>query len=347
MRLNNLCESGDDYLDLELAAAAAVFVRDVIAMPVGAEVLVTTDSRTDLRVARAIARAVTVAGGVAVQMHYPSPGASYGASPATVGAAAAACDIWVACAWNELIYSEAWQAAMAAGTLYVSYGGLDCDGFVRCVGQVDTPLLAEMGQRVVDLLRDAELRVTSVAGTDIRFHNRGGTMGKFRMLATPERLPIMLAGQVTWEPNEVSMFGTLVADGVLSPPEEVGLIDEPVRIEVEAGRIGAITGGREAAMLLRWLEARGDPTLRRIAHASLGFNPGVTVPTGRILEDERAFGDIDFGWGAWVDRPAAGHFDFTCRQVTLSADGVEILHAGRFIDPVLRALCAEMGVPGH
>jgi hypothetical protein len=68
---------------------------------------------------------VAAAGGVPVQMHYPSPGASYGASPAVVGAAAAASDIWVACSWNELIYSEAWSAAMAAGTLYVSYGGLD------------------------------------------------------------------------------------------------------------------------------------------------------------------------------------------------------------------------------
>jgi hypothetical protein len=61
------------------------------------------------------------------------------------------------------------------------------------------------------------------------------------------------------------------------------------------------------------------------------------VPTGRILEDERAFGDIDFGWGAWVDRPAAGHFDFTCRQVSLSANGVQILREGRFVEPTLAA----------
>jgi aminopeptidase len=257
MRLNNLTETRDEYLDLELAGAAAVFVRDVIAMPQGAEVLITTDSRTDLRVSRAIARAVTAAGGVALQLHYPSPGVSYGASPATVGAAAKAADIWVACSWNELIYSPAWSEAMAAGTLYVSYGGLDCDGFVRCVGRVDTPKLEAMGLRIMEILRDAEIHVTSAAGTDIRFHNRGGEMGKFRMTATPERTPIMLAGQVTWEPNEASMSGVLVADGVLSPPEEVGLIHEPLRFEVQNGRIGAIDGGREAVMLKRWLEARG------------------------------------------------------------------------------------------
>jgi len=143
------------------------------------------------------------------------------------------------------------------------------------------------------------------------------------------------------------MTGVLVADGILSPPEEVGLIREPLRIEVDAGRILSIEGGREALLLERWLRQRGDATLRRIAHASLGFNPGVTVPTGRILEDERAFGDIDFGWGAWVNRPAAGHFDFTCRQVTIEADGAEVLREGLFTDPVLASLCRDMGLPGH
>lgn len=348
MRIGNLAETQDGYLDTELAAAAAVFVRDVIALSPGAEVLITSDSRTDLRVPRAIARAVAAAGGVPLQLHYPAPGASYGEAPKLVGAAAAASDIWVACAWNELIYSEAWSKAMAVGSLYVSYGGLDCDGFVRCVGQVDTPKLAAMGQVVMDLLRDAEIRVTSAAGTDIRFHNRGGAMGKFRMTATPERMPIMLAGQVTWEPNEASMYGTLVANGILSPPEDVGLIATPVRFDVAQGRITAIEGGREADLLKGWLEAKPDAAeLRRIAHVSLGFNPSVRVPSGRILEDERAFGDLDFGWGAWVGRPASGHFDFTCRQVSLEANGQTILSEGRFVEPRLAALCQEMGVAGH
>jgi leucyl aminopeptidase (aminopeptidase T) len=347
MRLSNITETRDEYLDLELAAAAGVFVRDVIAMAPGAEVLITTDSRTDLRVPAPSRGPWRRRAAFRCNCTTPRRGRPTAPRPAVIGAAAAASDIWVACSWNELIYSEAWSAAMATGTLYVSYGGLDCDGFVRCVGQVDTPTLAAMGEVVMDLLRDADVHVTSAAGTDIRFHNRGGEMGKFRMIAGPERIPIMLAGQVTWEPNEPSMEGVLVADGILSPPEEVGLIAEPVRFTVSGGRIEGIDGGREATLLKRWLEMKGDPTLRRIAHASLGFNPGIPVPTGRILEDERAFGDIDFGWGAWVDRPAAGHFDFTCRQVSLSANGTEVLREGRFVEPTLAAMCREMGVPGH
>ena len=68
MRIGNLAEGTPDYLDVECAAAAAVFVRDVIAMTRGTEVLITSDSRTDLRVPRAIARAVAAAGGIPVQL---------------------------------------------------------------------------------------------------------------------------------------------------------------------------------------------------------------------------------------------------------------------------------------
>ena len=191
------------------------------------------------------------------------------------------------------------------------------------------------------------MRVTSEAGTDIRFSNHAVEVGAFRMKANPEKRPIMLSGQVSWSPVEASMEGRIVADGVLDPPSEVGIIADPLTFEVSGGRITAIRGGREARLLQAWLDERDDPTLHRIAHISLGFNPGITSPTGRILEDERAFGDIDFGFGAWVGRPAAGHFDFTARQVSVWAGPRQIEDRGLFIDPELAALCRAMGVPRH
>ena len=347
MRLQNVTETRDEYLALELAEAAAVFTRDVLRLAPGQQVLITSDGRSDMRVVHAVARAVTAGGGVALMLHHGATATAGRRPPPVVAAAAKAADVWVALSWNSFVYSDEWKAAVDGGTQYVSYEGLDVDGFVRCVGGVDAPRLAQMGEIVIGLLDGAEIAVTSEAGTELRFDNRGGKMGAFAMIANAAAIPVMLAGQVTWEPREASMTGRLVADGILSPPEEVGLIAEPVTFTVEAGRITAIDGGREATLLRRWLDGLDDADMTRIAHASIGFNPGVPVPTGRILEDERAFGDLDFGWGAWVGRPAAGHFDFTCRQVSLSADGVEILRAGRYVHPELAALCAEMGVPGH
>lgn len=348
MRLQNVTEARDEYLALDLAEAAAVFTRDVLRLQAGRQVLITSDDRSDMRVVHAVARAVAAGGGTALWLHHGATGVPPGRRPPpVVAAAAAAADVWIALSWNSFVYSEDWKAAIDGGTQYVSYEGLDVDGFVRCVGRVNAPKLEEMGEIVIRLLTDAEIHVTSAAGTDIAFDNRGGNVGAFRMIANADAIPVMLAGQVSWEPREASMTGTLVADGILSPPEEVGLIATPLRFAVEAGRITGIEGGREATLLEGWLGRLDDPEMTRIAHASIGFNPGVSVPTGRILEDERAFGDLDFGWGAWVGRPAAGHFDFTCRQVSMRANGVEILREGRYVHPELAALCAEMGVPGH
>ncbi len=309
--------------------------------------MITADTHSDGRVVAATAAAVAAADAVPVIVTYPSSPRPNLEPPPPVAAAIAAADVWIEFAAGHTVYTAAWTAAVGRGVLYASLGGLDLDGLVRCIGRQDAHRLTAMAERIIALLTDADIAVTSRAGSDLVFHNRGATVGAFRMVATPERLPIMLAGQVSWTPNEASMRGVLVGDGILSPPAEVGLIAEPIRVAVEGGRITGIEGGREARLLKTWIAERRDPTLHRIAHISIGFNPGIPVPTGRILEDERAFGDLDFGWGAWVGRPAAGHFDFTCRQVSLTANGAEILRDGIFVDPVLAEHFRVMGVPGH
>jgi leucyl aminopeptidase (aminopeptidase T) len=336
MRLTWPSELSEGYLDHELAHAAGVFVRDVLMLEHGAQVLITADTRSDIRVIRATAGAVAAAGCVAMELRYPSGSGYDGAPPRAVAAAVAACDTWVEYATGHLIYTNAWRAASAAGVQYVSLGGIDVDGFVRCIGQQDAGVLDRIGAVVIARMTDAAVHVKSEAGTDLQFHTRGAEVGSFRMTANPEKRAIMLAGQVTLAlADEASMTGTLVADGILSPPAEVGLLDDPVRFTVAGGRITDIAGGRAARTLRDWLEARPDPNLLRTAHLSLGFNPGIPAPTGRILEDERAMGDLDFGWGAWTNRAAAGHFDFTCRKVTLSCNDVPLMHGGRFADDAI------------
>jgi leucyl aminopeptidase (aminopeptidase T) len=339
MRLTHPAELRDGYLDHELAAAAAVFVRDVLLLAPDDQVLITADTRSDDRVVRATAAAVAALGAVPMELRYPSGAGYAGAPPRAVAAAVAACDTWVEFATGHLIYTDAWRAATAAGVQYVSLGGLDVDGYVRCIGRQDAALLDRIGARVIARLTDTAVQVTSAAGTDLRFHTRGATVGTFRMTANPERRAIMLAGQVTLSlADEASFNGRIVADGILAPPAEIGLLTNPVTFTVTAGRITEISGGREAQALRDWIAARDDDTLLRTAHLSLGFNPGIPAPTGRILEDERAMGDLDFGWGAWTDRPAAGHFDFTSRKVSILCADLPLMTQGRWADPDILAL---------
>jgi leucyl aminopeptidase (aminopeptidase T) len=304
----------------------------------------TVDTQSDTRVVAATAAAVFAADAIPIVLSYHTQARPQMELPAPIAAAVVLADIWIEFAVAYTVYTRSWQKAVDAGVQYCGINGIDADGMVRCIGRQDVDLLATMGERIQGLIGETEMRVTSAAGTDVTFSNRGIEVGTFRMKANPEKRPIMLSGQVSWSPVEESMNGQLIADGILFPPAEVGIIAEPIEFTVSAGRIVGITGGREARMLQAWLDRLNDPTLYRIAHISLGFNPGIPSPTGRILEDERAFGDIDFGFGAWVGRPAAGHFDFTCRQVSSWAGTVRLQDEGRFVHPELAELCRAMAV---
>lgn len=347
MRLSSVMEARDEYYQFEMARAASKLAREILEVKPGQTVVITADTQSDGRVVWASASAVHAAGGVPVVVYYHSQPRPQMEPPAPVAAAVAAADIWIEHAVNYTMYTHAWHKALEAGVQYCELGGMDVDGMVRCIGQQDVGLLAEMGERIIRLLTDAEVRITSASGTDVTFHNRGVKVGEFKMKATPARTPIMLAGQVSWQPVEESMHGRIVADGILYPPAEVGIMTETVSFDVAAGRITAIGGGREARLLQNWTDQLNDPTIYRIAHVSYGFNPGIPVPTGRVVEDERAFGDMDFGWGAWVGRPSAGHFDFTVRSVSVWANGVPLEKDGVFVHPELAELCRAMGVPRH
>ncbi|MDP2800295.1 MAG: hypothetical protein Q8O26_00260 [Phreatobacter sp.] len=347
MRLASVMEARDEYLSFEMERAARKLAEEVLEIRPGMTVVITADTSSDARVVWASARAIYAAGGVPSVMWYHTQPRPQMEPPAPVAAAVAAAEIWIEQAVAYTMYTEAWQAALDAGVLYCELGGMDVDGMVRCIGRQSIGLMAEMGDEIIRLLTDAEVEVTSEAGSSIVFSNRGCKVGEFKMKTTPEKTPIMLAGQVSWSPVEDSMKGHLVADGILYPPSEVGIMNETVRFEIAKGRIVDIAGAREALVLKKWIDQLADDTMYRIAHVSMGFNPGIPVPTGRVVEDERAFGDIDFGFGAWVGRPAAGHFDFTCRQVTIKANGVPLQENGRYTHPVLARLCQAMGVPHH
>jgi leucyl aminopeptidase (aminopeptidase T) len=347
MRISSVVETRDEYLRLEMARASRVLVDRILQVKPGQTVVITADTGSDQRVVWANAEAIHAAGGVPIILQYQMLPRPQMEVPEPVAAAVAKADIWIDHAVAYSMYTKGWHKALDAGVLYCELSAMDVDGMVRCIGRQDVDLLSDMGEVVKELLADADVHVTSAAGSDVRFSNRGVRIGEFAMKATPEKTPIMLAGQVSWSPVEESLNGRLVADGILFPPSEAGILSGQVVFEIEKGRIVSISGDKEAQLLRDWLSQLDDEVMNRIAHVSLGFNPGIPQPTGRVIEDERGFGDIDFGFGAWVGRPAAGHFDFTCRRVNIDVNGEALLQSGIFIHPRLAPLCRQMGVPGH
>jgi len=98
---------------------------------------------------------------------------------------------------------------------------------------------------------------------------------------------------------EDTIEGTLVFDGAVFPPAYLGLLSKPITLEFKEGRLIDVYGeGPEAQKYKDWFASFNDPNMYRLAHFSQGFNPGVTKLTGRIVEDERFFGCMEFGIGS-------------------------------------------------
>ncbi len=343
-----------EYLSYEVAGAARKLVADVMLAKPGEHVAITADTSSDPRVVEATAQAAYAAGAVPSVLWYQTVLGSGVEPPRPIAAAIAEADVWIEYAVGYALYSNAYRRAMEQGTRYICLSGMDVDLMVRSVGRVNYPKMVAMGEALVRLLSAArEVRITSPAGTDLVADNGGRYVRHSGKLADTPGEPIMLGGQVSWCPIEETINGRIVFDGAIWPPAEIGAVRSPVGLTVEKGVVTGLDGGSEARIYERWLASLGDPNMYRIAHYSLGFNNGVTKPTGRIVEDERLFGCVTIGIGTQgpqmkaVGWKAAAHTDGVMLSPSVILDGQPLEEAGRYVHPEIAEACRELGVPGY
>ena len=342
-------ETRGEYLLLELAAAARKLVE--VAMPVhaGEQVVITADTSSDERVVRATAQAAYVMGATPTVIWYETLPNPCQDPPPPVARALTAADVWIEFAVTYTLYSNAHREAIAAGCRYFCLPGMDVDMMVRTIGRVKYPLLEEMASALYELSHQAEeIHITSPAGTDLVVHTDAEAPPTFTQMGAGEDggYSQMLAGQSWFQELADTFHGTLVFDGAIWPPAELGLLRNPVRLTVEKGHMVKIDGGAEARVFQRWLEGFHDPSMLLVDHACYGFNPGVTRLTGRILEDERLFGCMQFGIGR-TRMGAPSHTDGIVTNPSVWVGEVRLEDEGVYVHPRLAKLCAEMRVSGY
>lgn len=338
-------ESRDHYLAFELAAAALKLVTEVRPIGQGQQVLVSVDSAGDMRAARATAGAVQAVGGVPTLVSYPTRPEPMSQPPRPLAQAALGADVWIDFAVAYQLYSPAYHAAVANGCIYVCLTGMDVDMMVRTIGRVSYAPMEEMARVLYRMSQAAEvIRLTSPVGTDLRMtvDKKGDPFWEDEKHGGYAQ---MLGGQSGPMAYRESFEGSLVYDGAIWPPAEIGILRSPVRLTIEQGYATRIEGGAEAAVYDRWLRSFESPAAMLMDHACYGFNPGVRRPSGRILEDERIFGCMQFGIGA-TELGSPIHSDGVVLP-SVWFDDVQVEDAGRYVHPDLARLCREMGVAGY
>lgn len=348
-------EMRDEYMSFELAKGAMTLAKDVMLIKPGENVVLTADSCTDRRVVEVTANAVFAIGGKPTVIYYPTAPNSCMQPYEPIAAAVEKADVWIEFAYSYIMHSPAFRAALAAGARYICLTGMDAMMMVRTISMIDYDLVIKLGETLLKHVQDAdEVIVRSAAGTDLKGYNRGRRVRLSGKKATEKGYPIMLAGQISWCPIEETIEGTLVFDGALFPPLEIGRLTSPVAMTLKDGRVSDIRGGHDAEVFRRWMEGLNDPeNMYRLAHYSLGFNPGVRAITGRIVEDERVFGCIEFGIGSqgksimgkeWA---AAGHTDGIVLNPTIILDGKVFEENGVYMYSEVREICKALKIQGY
>ena len=133
-------------------------------------------------------------------------------------------------------------------------------------------------------------------------------------------------GEVFVAPHSDGADGVLVAD--LTVPYTVeGLVDEPVTLRFEDGRVTSIEGGRAADMLRAIVEEAGEGA-DVIAELGIGFNPTVS-PRGHVMLDEKAARTAHVAIGRNTgpyggDNEATIHVDCIFSEPEVEADGKRV-----------------------
>lgn len=356
MKASTQSESHTYYLNWEIQQAARKIIREIMLVEPGETVLITSDTTTDERVVHATAGAALAAGAYPIVVQFPASleqAIMIEPKPPVLEAIKAA-DVWIEYDY-QLFYTRGWKQAMDAGTRQLTAAAMDVNMLINVIGRPDHTKVIELGNRICHLINNAKkMRITSPAGTDLSCLCHGRECLQSGTVADQKGISVMLGGQTSMCPIEDTINGTLVFDGGLFPPEEIGVMKNKVILTVEKGVVTKIEGeGREAIIFRKWMESWNDEKMYWIAHISCGFNPGVPEPTGRIEEDERIFGCVEVGIGtqgeglggkSWV---AANHTDGMVLNPSIYLDGVAIEEDGFYVEPELVKICKELKVSGY
>ena len=331
----------------DLRHAALVFVKKLLNLKKGQRLLVYIDQGSDLDVAEGIQDAALEIGALTEILELASNLKLSDLVEELV------CKIEkraydVICELSEQYFypTLVWEMALQLGSQIYSFGAVNTDAFVRCVGKVDHDLMFQFGMVLKAILEKSKtLHIITKQGTNIRLRiNSDNLLLKLISKLKKRQKPFVLypsgalqevtratfmGGQLAFQGFPETINGKAVIDAYLWPPSEIGRLDSPIIMKIKKGNVIAINGlSSKSKFFDEWLQGLN----REIQHFCIGFNPGAKL-TGSLIEAERVFGYITIGIGKYPF-----HSDGVIKDPSILLNDQFIEQEGSFIQQELAIL---------
>ena len=202
-------------------------------------------------------------------------------------------DVVVCPTAKSLTHTDARREAVKEGVRVGTMPGITVDAMARCLS-ADYDKVIGLTMHIAQKLEGVStIRVVTEKGTDITMPVKDRKIlpstGVLKNKGESGNLP---SGEVYLAPWEDQSNGRVVIDGSMAG---IGMITEPIVVEVRNGYAEEITGGKEAQKLVEIFEKAGRDS-RAVAEFGIGTNYKAIL-TGMILEDEKVFGTIHVAFG--------------------------------------------------
>lgn len=334
---------------------AQVLIEEMFQVKAGETVAITGDSGSDRDLADAFAAAATKVGGKPLVIWTPKASQDGQAGiddwpSEALTALLCKFDVWIEMNSTILLYSDIWETAFAKNKKlrYTILADSSAASLLRVLTGFDIKALGLFLEKVRALTVKAQtVRITSENGTDVSydidlnyaFDYDDGDLSMPKFGTAPGYLNVV--------PKTGSMNGKIVFDLLMNA--NVYGTDNHLEFIMKDGKIADVVGGDEANNFKKYLSSFDDENMYKISHNMFGFNPSVRELCGEVVEDERIWGGVDFGFGhtSPMDmppngQPAKSHFDGIVGKASIYLDDAMIVSDGEVCHPELTNLADEV-----
>lgn len=251
--------------------------------------------------------------------------------PKEIAAAMLASDAFISVVGKSITHTQAVKNAIAAGSRGLVLTHFTEDMMISGGIEGDFEQLKPVCIAMAQAMAGAEkIVLTSPSGTHLEYSAKGRRGNNLYCMVEKGQFSTLPTVEANVSPLEGTANGIIVADGSI-PYIGIGVLEEPVTLKVEDGRIVEITGGRQAKMLAEDLAAKNDPNVYNIAEHGVGLNPKCRF-CGFMLEDEGVYGSCHIGIGTSITLggtvKASCHYDVIMKNGTIVADGKVLMENG-------------------